>query len=281
MSKSCASVERIRRESIFVGGRSGNGVVPVLSSPTGSKPRPGSRSGSLAGGSPRPSLSRRPSACPEAAQDGSKPRDYLLLAILSCFCPLWPINIVALTFSVMSRNSLQQGNVDGARRLGRNAMILSIVSILGGIAIITAAVVFNWGAATLPSLRSHSSDSEGQSDSEVLMSRDAAFSTPAPAPRLLLLLRSSSRPLPKLLPLPEAPPPLRSSPPPLKLLPFLPRLQIYDDLSPLFAVCCCTSRMVFLPTLPPTRRPPSCSCVGTEWFMPKTQQLENCCCETF
>uniref|UniRef100_A0A3B4G241 Uncharacterized protein n=1 Tax=Pundamilia nyererei TaxID=303518 RepID=A0A3B4G241_9CICH len=58
---------------------------------------------------------------------------------------MWPINIVALTFSVMSRNSLQQGNVDGARRLGRNAMVLSVVSILGGIAIIAAAIVLNWG----------------------------------------------------------------------------------------------------------------------------------------
>ncbi|KAJ0000926.1 hypothetical protein NQD34_005946 [Periophthalmus magnuspinnatus] len=124
---------------------SSNGVVPVQSSPTASRPKPGSRSGSVAGGSPRPSLCRQPSTSPDAAQDGSKPRDYLLLAILSCFCPLWPINIVALTFSVMSRNSLQQGNVDGARRLGRNAMILSVVSILGGIAIITATIVFNWG----------------------------------------------------------------------------------------------------------------------------------------
>ncbi|XP_072298240.1 transmembrane protein 233 [Eucyclogobius newberryi] len=124
---------------------SSNGVVPVHTSPTVSKPKPSSRSGSVAGGSPRPSLSRRPSACPEAPQDGSKPRDYLFLAILSCFCPLWPINIVALTFSVMSRNSLQQGNMDGARRLGRNAMILSVVSILGGIAIIATALFFNWG----------------------------------------------------------------------------------------------------------------------------------------
>uniref|UniRef100_A0A3Q1J1J0 Proline-rich transmembrane protein 2 n=1 Tax=Anabas testudineus TaxID=64144 RepID=A0A3Q1J1J0_ANATE len=107
--------------------------------------RLGSRSGSLAAGSPRPSLTRQPSAITEAAVDGSKPRDYLILAILSCFCPLWPINIVALTFSVMSRNSLQQGNVDGARRLGRNAMVLSVVSILGGIAIITAAIALNWG----------------------------------------------------------------------------------------------------------------------------------------
>uniref|UniRef100_A0AAQ5X4I6 Proline-rich transmembrane protein 2 n=1 Tax=Amphiprion ocellaris TaxID=80972 RepID=A0AAQ5X4I6_AMPOC len=107
--------------------------------------RLGSRSGSVAAGSPRPSLTRQPSAITEAAVDGSKPRDYLILAILSCFCPLWPINIVALTFSVMSRNSLQQGNIDGARRLGRNAMVLSVVSILGGIAIIAAAIALNWG----------------------------------------------------------------------------------------------------------------------------------------
>uniref|UniRef100_A0A673BLD2 Proline-rich transmembrane protein 2 n=1 Tax=Sphaeramia orbicularis TaxID=375764 RepID=A0A673BLD2_9TELE len=96
-------------------------------------PRPSSRSGSMSANSPRPSLTRRPSAMADGAADGSKPRDYLILAILSCFCPLWPINIVALTFSVMSRNSLQQGNIDGARRLGRNAMVLSVVSILGGI----------------------------------------------------------------------------------------------------------------------------------------------------
>ncbi|XP_033501315.1 uncharacterized protein LOC117268757 [Epinephelus lanceolatus] len=140
-----------------------NGIGPVMvdTSPTVSSVSPklhakpgghangrpglGSRSGSLAAGSPRPSLTRQPSAITEATVDGSKPRDYLLLAILSCFCPLWPINIVALTFSVMSRNSLQQGNVDGARRLGRNAMVLSVVSILGGIAIITAAIILNWG----------------------------------------------------------------------------------------------------------------------------------------
>ncbi|KAF7654197.1 hypothetical protein LDENG_00072870 [Lucifuga dentata] len=139
-----------------------NGIGPVMgdsSPPTSSvspkqqakhgshpngRPRLGSRSGSVAVGSPRPSLTRQPSAIIEGAADGSKPRDYLLLAILSCFCPLWPINIVALTFSVMSRNSLQQGNVDGARRLGRNAMVLSVVSILGGIAIIAAAIALNW-----------------------------------------------------------------------------------------------------------------------------------------
>lgn len=36
-----------------------------------------------------------------SALDRPKPRDFLVLAILSCFCPVWPINVVALTFSVM------------------------------------------------------------------------------------------------------------------------------------------------------------------------------------
>ncbi|XP_026994787.2 proline-rich transmembrane protein 2 isoform X1 [Tachysurus fulvidraco] len=108
--------------------------------------RLGSRSGSMCHvGSPRPSLSRQPSALTESVGEDTKPNDYLFLAILACFCPLWPINIVGLTFSVMSRYSLQQGNVDGARRLGRNAKILSIVSLLGGILIITAAIFINWG----------------------------------------------------------------------------------------------------------------------------------------
>lgn len=64
--------------------------------------RLGSRSGSMShAGSPRPSLSRQPSALTESVGDGTKPNDYLILAILSCFCPLWPINLVGLTFSVM------------------------------------------------------------------------------------------------------------------------------------------------------------------------------------
>uniref|UniRef100_A0A8C1P3Z0 Proline-rich transmembrane protein 2 n=1 Tax=Cyprinus carpio TaxID=7962 RepID=A0A8C1P3Z0_CYPCA len=90
-------------------------------------------------GSPRPSLTRQPSAATDVG-DGSKPNDYLIWAILACLCPVWPINVVGLTFSVMSRNSLQQGNVDGARRLGQNAKILSIVSLVGGILIIVLTI---------------------------------------------------------------------------------------------------------------------------------------------
>lgn len=99
----------------------GNGVcpAPINSCPTASSPprqqhvkpnhayangraRLSSRSGSLShAGSPRPSLTRQPSAATDAGGDGSKPNDYLIWAILACLCPVWPINIVGLTFSVM------------------------------------------------------------------------------------------------------------------------------------------------------------------------------------
>ncbi|XP_062363321.1 trafficking regulator of GLUT4 1 [Cinclus cinclus] len=85
----------------------------------------------------RLSLGRASStATSTAAPEQGRPRDYLVLAIFSCFCPVWPINIVALVFSIMSRNSGQQGDTDGARRLGRMARLLSIVSIVLGTIII-------------------------------------------------------------------------------------------------------------------------------------------------
>lgn len=99
----------------------GNGVcpAPIDSCPTAASPprlqhvksnhahangraRLSSRSGSLSyAGSPRPSLTRQPSAATDVGGDGSKPNDYLIWAILACLCPVWPINIVGLTFSVM------------------------------------------------------------------------------------------------------------------------------------------------------------------------------------
>ncbi|KAM6987951.1 trafficking regulator of GLUT4 1 [Tautogolabrus adspersus] len=73
-------------------------------------------------------------------QETPKPKDYLILVILSCFCPVWPVSIVALVYSIMSRNSLQVGDVDGARRLGRLARLLSIVAIVLGIVTIVVGV---------------------------------------------------------------------------------------------------------------------------------------------
>ncbi|XP_041849841.1 trafficking regulator of GLUT4 1 [Melanotaenia boesemani] len=83
----------------------------------------------------RASLSRS-STGNATVQETPKPKDYLILVILSCFCPVWPISIVALVYSIMSRNSLQAGDMDGARRLGRLARLLSIVSIVLGVVII-------------------------------------------------------------------------------------------------------------------------------------------------
>lgn len=81
----------------------------------------------------------------EGGEGTQKPRDYIVLAILSCFCPMWPVNIVAFAYAVMSRNSLQQGDVDGAQRLGRVAKLLSIVALVGGVLIIIASCVINLG----------------------------------------------------------------------------------------------------------------------------------------
>ncbi|KAF7668598.1 hypothetical protein LDENG_00001890 [Lucifuga dentata] len=64
-------------------------------------------------------------------------RNYLWLTIFACFCPAYPVNIVALVFSVMSRNSYDSGDYEGSRRLGRNALYVAIASIIIGLLIIT------------------------------------------------------------------------------------------------------------------------------------------------
>uniref|UniRef100_A0A4X2KMN1 Trafficking regulator of GLUT4 (SLC2A4) 1/pseudo n=1 Tax=Vombatus ursinus TaxID=29139 RepID=A0A4X2KMN1_VOMUR len=96
--------------------------------------------------SPSRVSSRRASsiATTSNAQDQEMPKDYLILAILTCFCPVWPLNIVPLIFSIMSRGSVQQGDLDGARRLGRLARMLSIVCIVLGILIIVIYVSVNF-----------------------------------------------------------------------------------------------------------------------------------------
>ncbi|KAL6116187.1 trafficking regulator of GLUT4 1 [Pungitius pungitius] len=87
----------------------------------------------------RASLSRS-STGNATVQETPKPKDYLILVILSCFCPVWPVSIVALVYSIMSRNSLQVGDIDGAKRLGRLARLLSIFSIILGVVIIVVFV---------------------------------------------------------------------------------------------------------------------------------------------
>uniref|UniRef100_A0A672KJW4 Transmembrane protein 233 n=1 Tax=Sinocyclocheilus grahami TaxID=75366 RepID=A0A672KJW4_SINGR len=72
-------------------------------------------------------------------------RNYLLLTILTCFCPAYPVNILALVFSVMSRNSYDQGDYEGSRHLGKMALYVSIASIIIGILIITIFCAVNVG----------------------------------------------------------------------------------------------------------------------------------------
>ncbi|CAK6437899.1 unnamed protein product [Pipistrellus nathusii] len=96
--------------------------------------------------SPSRASSRRASSTATAsyAQDQEAPKDYLILAIASCFCPVWPLNLIPLIFSIMSRSSVQQGDIDGARRLGRLARLLSITFIIMGIIIIIVTVTINF-----------------------------------------------------------------------------------------------------------------------------------------
>ncbi|XP_023664030.1 transmembrane protein 233-like [Paramormyrops kingsleyae] len=63
-------------------------------------------------------------------------RSYLLFTIFTCFCPAYPVNIVALVFSAMSRNSYQNGDYEDSRRLGRKALHVGIASVILGITII-------------------------------------------------------------------------------------------------------------------------------------------------
>ncbi|XP_065098787.1 uncharacterized protein prrt2 isoform X2 [Paramisgurnus dabryanus] len=117
--------------------------LPHAHHPPLGRTRAGSRSSSIAytAFSPRPSISRHSSIATNPPMDRSKPKDYLILAVIACFCPAWPINIVGFVYSIMSRNSLEQGNIDGARRLGRVAKMLSVVSLVGGALIIIACAV--------------------------------------------------------------------------------------------------------------------------------------------
>ncbi|KAG9333958.1 hypothetical protein JZ751_009362 [Albula glossodonta] len=48
----------------------------------------------------RVSLSR--SSLGTTVKEQPPPRDYLILVVLSCFCPVWPVSIVALVYSIMS-----------------------------------------------------------------------------------------------------------------------------------------------------------------------------------
>ncbi|CAJ1051536.1 transmembrane protein 233-like [Xyrichtys novacula] len=73
-------------------------------------------------------------------------RSYLCLTIFTCFCPAYPVNIVALVFSVMSRYSYYSGDYDGSKRLGRNAMYVAVASIIIGLLVIAISCIVHFTA---------------------------------------------------------------------------------------------------------------------------------------
>ncbi|XP_071340261.1 transmembrane protein 233 [Trachinotus anak] len=78
------------------------------------------------------------------AQEIPPLRNYLCLTMLTCFCPAWPINIVALVFSVLAQKSYDEQDYDGSKRLGQKALHLGIVSFVIGLMIITACITVHF-----------------------------------------------------------------------------------------------------------------------------------------
>ncbi|KAB0355993.1 hypothetical protein FD754_000149 [Muntiacus muntjak] len=60
-------------------------------------------------------------------EDVPKPQNYLWLAIIACFCPAYPINIVALVFSVMLAPS---PGISSAPRVPLSATMCALSSLL-------------------------------------------------------------------------------------------------------------------------------------------------------
>ncbi|KAF7208308.1 transmembrane protein 233 [Nothobranchius furzeri] len=79
-------------------------------------------------------------------EQGPQPplRSFLCLTMLACFCPAYPVNIVGLVFSAMSRKSYYQGDYEGSRRLGRNALLVSVASIFIGLLVIAITCVVHF-----------------------------------------------------------------------------------------------------------------------------------------
>ncbi|XP_063050799.1 transmembrane protein 233 [Engraulis encrasicolus] len=71
-------------------------------------------------------------------------KNYILLTIFTCFCPAWPINIVALVFSIMSQSSYDDEDYDGAQRLGKKALHMGIASFIIGILVIIAFTIVHF-----------------------------------------------------------------------------------------------------------------------------------------
>jgi len=62
---------------------------------------------------------------------GEKPKTYILLAVLSIFCCM-PLGIAGLVFSTQVEKKYNEGDLTGSQIASRNALIFSIISLIGG-----------------------------------------------------------------------------------------------------------------------------------------------------
>ena len=73
----------------------------------------------------------------------TRPRDYLGLAIFSCLCCCWVSGLVAIMFSVRSRNAYGAGIYEDASKAGKCSLGWSLASIICGIVIIVIVILVN------------------------------------------------------------------------------------------------------------------------------------------
>ncbi|XP_072354030.1 transmembrane protein 233-like [Scyliorhinus torazame] len=91
------------------------------------------------------SLEGGPESDPEnEAQREEMPRKYIFLTIFSCFCPSYPINIVAFVFSMMALHSYNEGNIDGGKKLAHIATLVAIAAIIVGLLIIAISCIVHF-----------------------------------------------------------------------------------------------------------------------------------------
>ncbi|XP_043571916.1 transmembrane protein 233 [Chiloscyllium plagiosum] len=79
----------------------------------------------------------------EAQQEEMSPK-YIFLTIFSCFCPSYPINIVAFVFSMMALHSYNEGDIDGAKKLAHIATLVAIAAIIIGLLIIAVSCIVHF-----------------------------------------------------------------------------------------------------------------------------------------
>uniref|UniRef100_A0A8D0DXQ4 Transmembrane protein 233 n=1 Tax=Salvator merianae TaxID=96440 RepID=A0A8D0DXQ4_SALMN len=80
----------------------------------------------------------------EEEEERPAPKNYLWLSIFACFCPAYPINIVAFVFSLMALNSYLHGDREGSKQLGHIALLVAIASILIGLVMIAVLCIVHY-----------------------------------------------------------------------------------------------------------------------------------------